>query len=154
VRAVGFGESVNPPIRSGMSTILQRTDDREDRVAYFNRRAEMYGELSLLIDPSGVGGMLLPGTVGKTHVHQGFAIPSDRYGPQYAELRRQLGPCPKIYVEGRLKMLPKSKASKSASGSQKTLIELLGCSPDESDAVCLAVHGLLHQKRRSTAGVA
>lgn len=153
VRAVSFAEPVSPVIKSGMSTIMERTDEREDRVAYFNRRAEMYGEFSILMDPSGVGGTILPNSVSKSHVHHGYALPSDRYGPQYAELRRQLGPLPKTYVEGKLRLIPKSKIGKTGLGTQ-TLMELLGCSPDESDAVALMTYGLLHQKRRSTAGVA
>ena len=60
VRTVGFGEAIVPPIRSGQSTIVQRTDDREERVVYFNRRAQMYGELSELLDPSGMGSCLFP----------------------------------------------------------------------------------------------
>jgi hypothetical protein len=120
VRTVAFGESLVGEPQRRPPSLADKLEEREERYAYKNRRAQMYGALRLLLDP----------TAG-----DGWAIPAE-----YAELRRQLSPIPLTYdPEGRLMLLPKSK---SGGGSQKTLVELLGCSPDESDAVVLAVHAM------------
>jgi hypothetical protein len=93
----------------------------------------MYGDLRNLLDPSRP---------------QGFALPAE-----YAELRRQLAPIPLTYDgEGRLELLPKNRRHGEEPTRRKTLTELIGCSPDEADALVLAVHAMLHQSRRVTAG--
>lgn len=131
-RTVGFGESVTPEPRRGRARLSQRQEVKEDRYVYFNRRAEMYWELRQLMDPFGPGG--------------GFAFP-----PGCEVLVRQLGPIPLTRdPEGRLKLLPKNK--RNPDSKEKTLTELLGCSPDESDAVVLAVHAMLHRETRAKAG--
>lgn len=91
----------------------------------------------------------------KFKVNAGFAVP-DQDEP-YAELRRQLAVMPKLTdEEGRYWMLPKQlktgKVQSSARDRVKTLVEIIGHSPDESDAVVLAVHALLHKGHRSIAG--
>lgn len=85
----------------------------------------------------------------------GFALP-DADEP-YAELRRQLAVMPKLTdEEGRYWMLPKQlKSGKAVSSSKdrvKTLVEIIGHSPDEADSVVLAVHALLHKGHKSHAG--
>src|SRR5438105_1741825 len=72
VRTVAFGESTIPDPRRGIVLFPERLDIKEERYAYVNRRAEMYGELSRILDPS-----INP---------EGFAIPSG--DAPYAELRR------------------------------------------------------------------
>lgn len=131
VRTVAFGESVTPDPKRGMVQMEERIEQREERYVYKNRRAEMYGELSLLLDPAaGVG----------------FALPAE-----YTELRRQLAVMPKLYdEEGRMRMLPKNKRGENS--NEKTLTELLGCSPDEADSLVLAVHGMLHPAVKTRAG--
>lgn len=130
VRSLGFGEAVSLEPKRGLTLLRERLEQREDRYAYVNRRAEMYGELSLLVNPA-VGG---------------FAIPQE-----YSELHRQLGPLPKQYdSEGRLKLPPKNK--RNPDSNEVCLIELLGCSPDEADSLVLAVHALINKKRRIVAG--
>ena len=95
---------------------------QETRYAYKNRRAEMYGELRVLLDPS-------RGT--------GFGLPSE-----YAELHRQLAPLPLLYdPEGRLYLPPKDK--RSSTSTELTIKEILGCSPDEADSLVLAVYGMV-----------
>lgn len=132
VQTVAFGEALVLEPRRSMVMVEEKIETKEDRYAYVNRRAEMYGELSLLMDPS--------------RNETGFAIPAE-----YAELRRQLAPIPKTYDrEGRLKLLPKNKNTPGS--TEKTLIELLGCSPDEADSLVLAVHGLLDKVKRVVAG--
>jgi hypothetical protein len=85
----------------------------------------------------------------------GFALP-DQDEP-YAELRRQLAVMPKLTdEEGRYWMLPKQlKSGKTQSTSKdrvKTLVEIIGHSPDEADSVVLAVHAMLHKGHQSVAG--
>ena len=133
VRTVAFGESLTLDPKRGLTRIETRMDNKEERYAYVNRRAEMCGDLRELLDPS--------------QSERGFALPVE-----YAELRRQLGLMPLLYdPEGRMRMLPKNRRSES--GKEKTLTELLGCSPDESDALVLAVHAMTHQVKRTAAGV-
>jgi hypothetical protein len=137
VRTVAFGESIVAEIRkqhANYKKFAERLEEREDRYVYVNRRAEMYGELSQLLDPA-----VNP---------KGFGIPR-----AYGELRRQLVPIPRLFdPEGRLKMLPKNKRSQDS--TEATLTELLGCSPDEADATVLAVHAMLHEPKLPKAGVA
>lgn len=124
VRTVAFGESVGDDPRFGGVGPEERLETREERYAYFNRRAQMYGELSALLDP--------------TSGRPSFALPRE-----FTEVRRQLAPIPKTFdEEGRLRLLPKHK--KDAKDKRPCLVDLIGCSPDEADAVCLAVHGMLH----------
>lgn len=136
VRTVAFGESLMMEPKRGMRLVEERLDNREERYAYKNRRAEMYGTLSTMIDP--VMGSKV------------FAIPGDEAGPQYADLRRQLSVIPKEYDgEGRLSLPPKNKREGQ---SGKCLIDLIGHSPDEADAVVLAVHAMLSKVKRAVAG--
>lgn len=119
VQAVAFGSAATAPRRRGQATIGTRNLQDETRYVYKNRRAEMYGMLSLRLDP--------------TH-EKGFAIEKDKY----TELRRQLSVIPKRWdAEGRLVMLPKRK--NTTNSTEETLTDLIGCSPDEADATVLAV---------------
>lgn len=122
VGTIAFGESVTPPIKRGITGLADKIDQKEDRYTYKNRRAEMYGMLRNLLDPSN---------------EKGFAIPSS-----YTELRRQMAPIPLTYdPEGRLEILPKAKRDSEKNSSKRTLTEILGCSPDQLDSLVLAVYG-------------
>ena len=71
---------------------------------------------------------------------------------EQVELLRQMRPMPLLYdQEGRMRMLPKHK--KDPDSTEKTLTDLIGCSPDEADALVLAVHGMLYQGTVLKAGV-
>ena len=73
-------------------------------------------------------------------LQDGWAIPAG-----FEELHRQLAAIPLEYDEGgRVVMLPKL--------GEGGLIALLGRSPDEADAVALAVHSLLHPHGEYVAG--
>lgn len=134
VRTVGFGESVMLDIRQGLLLTDERKENREERYAFKNRRAQMYGELSDAMDPG-----LNP---------QGFAIPAE-----YTELRRQMSIIPKTRdKEGTLYVLPKNK--RDPNSKERTLTELLGCSPDELDSLVLAYYAMIHAEPVSHAGVA
>ena len=129
VRTVSFGEPVGDDPRWGGVGAEERLDTKEERYAFLNRRAQMYGELSMLLDP--------------TSGRPPFAIPRE-----FSEVRRQLGPIPKAFDgEGRLRLLPKNK--KDPKDKKPCLVDILGCSPDEADSVVLAVHGMLHSATHS-----
>ena len=144
VRTVAFGEAIQKPLKRGIKKYMpykDRLEIMEDRYVYVNRRAEMFGELSLILDPS-----LNP---------FGFAIPAE-----YEELRKELAPIPRTYDdEGRLKLLPKHKGEDAQNAilgksSRESLVGLVGHSPDNADSLALALHALLHNAPKSTAGVA
>lgn len=137
VRAVGFGESIMLEPRRGLHQLPLRLDVRGDRQAYKNRRAQMYGEFSALLDPDALDSSGNPSP--------GFAIPA-----RYSELRRQLALIPKLTNEEGIIYLP-SKNKRDDKDTRKTLKEILGCSPDESDALVLATHAMLHSKPRALA---
>jgi hypothetical protein len=144
VRTVAFGESLLlDPIR-GMRRVEEKVEHSEERYVYVNRRAEMYGNLRWLIDPAT-----------DRNLGSGFALPSAVYGLIYQELRHQLAPIPLMYdPEGRIILPPKNRRpGEDAKKSNKvTLVELIGHSPDEADAVVLAIHGLLKPEHRRVAG--
>jgi len=124
VKTVSFGEPASEVDRFKKATSRKKSekvDDHETRTIYKNRRAEMYGIIRELIDPS----------------NDGFGIPA-----KYTELRRQLAPIPLMYDgEGKMYLLPKHKSKPDS--KELTLFDLLGCSPDEADSFALAVFGLM-----------
>jgi len=132
VRTIGFGESASDPNRDRKtSTIRAPVKDRinqlEAAYAYKNRRAEMYGMASEL-------------------VQDGFAIPSE-----LVELVRQLKVMPKQFDgEGRLYLPPKNKPAPTYSGV--TISGLLGRSPDEADSFVLAVFAMEKKIRKVVIG--
>lgn len=133
VRTVAFGEAVVPEPRRHTPKLSARLEEREERYVYCNRRAQLYGEFSTLLDP--VSG-------------NGFAIPR---GGVYAELKRQLGAVPKMFDgEVRLRLPPKNR--KDPESEEVTMTQLLGCSPDESDACALACHAMLHRPAKIKLG--
>lgn len=146
VVTVGFGESVSPDLRSGMATLAQRVGDQEDRYVFVNRRAEMYGRLMELLDPSGPGEWCVA-SHSKIGGSRGFGIPAE-----YKAIFDQLRPIPKQYdSEGRMYLPPKKKPS--ADSKVVSLTEMIGHSPDEADALVLACYGLLHTREQPRAGV-
>lgn len=133
VQTVSFGESISQPIKAGGGrvTTREKIEQKEAKYTYFNRRAEMYGALNLLLDP---------------YYERGFALPT-----RYQELHRQLSLIPEMLdAEGRLKLPPKHK--KSPNSTEQTMVDLIGCSPDEADSLVLAVWGLTHEIRNAVAG--
>lgn len=122
VRTVAFGEPVMAELRTGLRTLTERREIKEERTTYKNRRAQMADALAILLSSE-----------------EGFAVPAE-----YTELHRQLAPVPRTYDDrGVLYLLPKHSAGKN----EPTLIGLLGHSPDEYDALLLAVHCMQTQAR-------
>lgn len=154
VSTVGFGEGATPERRRGVTQLSQAKMNDETRYAYKNRRAEMYGLLRELLDPSLIGSKDAMPWVG--HRKNVFALPysianrpREDGGPS---LRGQLAPMPLKYdEEGRMWMLPKSK--KNPDSKEECLKDLLGgFSPDEADSLVLATFGLFRQSFRPNIG--
>ncbi len=154
MRTVAFGEGIAHDPTRALQSIALRLDEREERYAYRNRRSQMYGELSLLLDPSTDGSVSIGEWAdgrkdSKGFIFMGFALPQE-----YTDLRHQLAHIPKLYdPEGRLELPPKNKRPEAPENSKKkTLIEIIGYSPDEADALVLAVHGMMHKSSKPQAG--
>lgn len=138
VRTIAFGEAITTdPRRRGSVPLLQeKINTRESRYSYYNRRAEMYGLLRELLDPSLGAGFGLPG--------------------KYTELRQELGVIPLNYDdEGRLYLPGKGRrlvGRGRQQGGSKTLQGIIGHSPDCADALVIAVWGMMRQARTVTVG--
>jgi hypothetical protein len=139
-RTVSFGESLVLDPKRGLRLIEEKIEHGEERYSYVNRRAQMYGELRLQLDPGSNP--------------EGFAIPEGIMGMLSDEgtiLRNQLEPIPLLYDgEGRMRLLKKDR--KDPDSDEKTLRELIGHSPDEADALVLALHARLHRAKQAVAG--
>lgn len=149
VNSVGFGESLIPERKRGMTPLTVRKEYDEERYIYKNRRAEMYGLLSIAIDP-------ISKDKDAKERSKVFALPKgllEQFSPGKKSLRHQLCKIPRVYDgEGRLMLPPKNKPNPNS--KEKTLVELIGHSPDEADALVLAIYGQRGRKRRpSTVGV-
>lgn len=169
VRSVGFGESMQLEIRAGIRLIPEKEENRQERYVYVNRRAQMYGDLRQMIDPSidylkecrpdlARGKSVVPfefdgPVMGKNGQPLPLQKPVAGWGIPHSEteLIRQLTPMPLLYDKERMRMLPKHK--KDPDSTEKTLTDLIGCSPDEADALVLAVHGMLYVGTVLKAGV-
>lgn len=131
VRTVAFGEAIAPDPKRGMRQLREQMENREEHYTFKNRRAQMYGDLRIYLDP--------------THP-VGFSIPAEEL-----ELNHQLGLIPLQYdAEGRLVLPPKNK--RSLNSQEKSLVEIIGHSPDEADALVLALHARVHTARRVVVG--
>ncbi len=146
IRTVAFGEPVKQEIKRLRTSASydEKVETQEGKYVYFNKRAQLYGELSIMLDPYETGAAL------GLQNYSGFAIPT---GGIYDELRRQLAPIPKTWDrggEGRLKLLPKNNTEDP--DDPRTLVKLIGHSPDEADSVVLAIHARLHKARAVKVG--
>lgn len=151
VNTLAFGETLVLEPKRGMRLFGEKVENREERYTYFNRRAQLYGELSLALDPSNPLAQIYPASI------ECFSIPRNLRGLESDAktcLRDQLKVFPRSYdAEGRLKLPPKNKRGETT--KEKTLVELIGHSPDEADATVLALHAMLHKGALNlmTAGV-
>lgn len=135
VRVVRFGAQPALELRRMQQQLSARKDILEDRYAYLNLRGQMYFELSEKLDPAANP--------------KGFGLPAE-----YTELRRQLAPIPRYMdSEGRQFIPPKhAKSGEKETKDKVTLDKLIGCSPDEADAVVIMLHLMLHKAHRPVAG--
>lgn len=130
VNTVSFGAAATEPKR-GIKLYAQRKEEVEERGAYKNRRAEMYGLAREAINPA-LGGV--------------FAIPA-----KYNELIRQLRLLPMCYdAVGKMYLPPKDKTNPHS--KEQTLRDLIGRSPDEADSFVLAIWGVRKPNIKHVAG--
>lgn len=131
VRTLSFGEKLHQDPKRGTVLINERRELIEKKAIFTNRRAQMFWLLRDLIDPNRIGTR--------------FCIPS-----RFKCFWEQLMPVPLKYDgEGRVMMIPKNKKPGS---NEKCLIDLIGHSPDESDALVLAVYAMVETRVAFTAG--
>ena len=142
VRTVAFGESIVLDPKRGLRQISERREQKEEKYVHLNRRAQMYWDLRTLLDPAATP--------------RGFAIMEGIRGllvDGETELRHQLAPIPLTYdKEGRHYLLPKDNPKDDQ--DDRTLKKLIGHSPDEADALVLAVFAMTQKSLRQTAGAA
>lgn len=122
VREVSFGESPGPEPVYWKRPWDEVQEGQRERYNYFNRRSQMYHLLRQAIDP---------------YVNASpFAIPSE-----YEEVIRQMRPIPLDYdEEGRVYLVPKQWKPGVENKNRQCLKDLIGCSPDELDALVMAVY--------------
>lgn len=124
------------------ATPEEEQDVLEQKRQYKNRRAQLYGQASKLLDPT----PLLQSDCATEVEPVGYGIPNTE---EYKELIRQLSLMPKLYnEEGRL-YLP-SKNKRDSKDTKVTLKEIVGRSPDEADAFVVMVHMMLKPKTTPT----
>lgn len=155
VRTVGFGDSPSLDPRRGLTQLDKRLDIKERKYTYLSKRVEMYGELRLLLDPGSddrdYGNVEAYAEVKEELQHSGnltgFAIPHT-----IPRLRDQLSVMPFSYdKESRMTMPPKNK--RTPESREQCLIDIIGHSPDEADALVLAIHAMqTFNQLRSRAG--
>jgi hypothetical protein len=112
------------PVRTiGFGEAPTKEDD-EQKSPYFNKRAELYGLLREAMDPYT--------TVPK------FSIPA----LECKAIHDQLSPIPLTYdSEGRMVLLPKRR-NLGSNRTGKTLVDIIGHSPDEADACVLSLYAI------------
>lgn len=113
-----------------------KLDTAKEKSIYKNKRVQMYHELSIRMDPTPYDG---------NPVKQ-FAIPAE-----FSELRRQLSVMPKQYNDEGVYVLP-PKTKRDDRDTRQTIHDMLGCSPDEADALVLMVHALELNKGKIVLG--
>ena len=133
-RMIRFGAAATMDRKRGMTSFNQRVETDETRYVYTNRRCEMYGELRLRLDPS----------TNKPPFEHSMVFAIDG---KHTELRRQMAPLPLLYDQGRLWLPPKNKPRGDTGSKTATITEMLGCSPDETDALVLANFGMVERAK-------
>jgi hypothetical protein len=138
VATVAFGSSATPALHNGLKPLGERREEVEVRQVYLNKRAEMYGILRQRLNPSNEQPLLgIPKEILNKETGPG-GRPS---------LRNQLKPIPLEYdSEGRLKL--RSKNKKSPTSQEQTLIDMIGCSPDEADSLAMATYWLVMRRMK------
>ena len=141
VRAVYFGASALPDPEPGVVTLDERIERKEQRSAYKNKRAEMYYLLRKYLNPAEGRDFALPAEI--------LNRPRSDGGPS---LREQMQAIPLDYSEeGQMYVIPKNR--RDAKDTRECLTDIIGCSPDELDALVLAVYGLEAEERWAMVGV-
>jgi hypothetical protein len=144
VKTVGFGSSIEREPQRGMVQPEVRAEDKEQRYAYKDRRAQLYHALRLLLDPYEGLAVERPPLPGEEPLavsrRQTFALPE-----RFRELFDELAPIPFTEdVEGVVYLIPKDKPNPNYKGP--TLKGLIGHSPDLADALVLAVFAMQQEE--------
>lgn len=136
VQTARFGAAATKELTAGFQPVKVRKEAQEVQYAYVSLRVEMYHSLAQRIDPA-LGNV--------------WGLPRELLDRPRADgkatLRTQMRKIPKIYDDrGRMVLPPKSnrdgKPSEQTKDRRETLIDMVGCSPDELEAVVLASYGL------------
>lgn len=136
VKTIAFGSSPTDPeaaYQRGVGGIYNTEEENrqwvESRQTYFNKRAEMYGLCRNILNPS-----IQPVPYGMPR-----ELMEQRRPDGGLSMREMLSLFPLRYDgEGKLYLPPKRKKSKNT----ESLVDLIGCSPDEPDSWVLANYGL------------
>lgn len=131
VNGLFFGEAATEPrvIQRQWKSRQEKLGITETRLAFKNRRAELYHKASMRCNPA----------------YGGYAMPPEVVGSQYKELYRQLRVMPKLIDgEGKFYLPPKNPRPNS---KETSIRDMLGCSPDEADAFVLMHWGLEKNER-------
>jgi hypothetical protein len=147
VRIVAFGAAPVEQVHTRrMRSSIERREDYETKVVYKNRRAQMYGELRDALNPS----LVLEGD--SIYSLPGFLMDKPR-GDGGPGLRAQLAPMPLLYNgEGQLYLPPKKRKPGLKTTNELCLEDILGCSPDEADALVLMHFGQISESHSFVVG--
>jgi len=181
VRTVAFGEPIATDPKRSKSTLSERLGIREQRYSFKNRRAQLYGTIRELIDPSRLeaAAALTAYETMKEKRYSEDGVELDRVsmayrateiaentvsptlggtqlhgfgiGREYGELHRQMSPIP-LKIDAEGRTYMIPKDKPNPNYKGQTLKSLLGRSPDELDSLALAIHAML--ERPSNAGYA
>lgn len=156
IRTIAFGQSIKDQPNRGLSNYKpykQKVDTEELKYAYTTFRAMLYGTFSELLDPSGKPTIdeiakLDPMAITPS---LGFSLP-----PNYHLLFQEMKSVPKIRDDnGRLWIPPKGNKDLPEwvpAKAKKTLIQLVGHSPDKLDSVVVAIYVMRNSEIKQKAG--
>lgn len=155
IRTIAFGQSIqeDPKRGSGQTPYGKKIENVELKYAFTTFRAMLYGTFAELLDPSGKPTVeeLKQYEILRVTPQMGFSIP-----PTYHTLFQEMRAIPKIRDDnGRLWIPPKGNKDLPdwvPQKSRKTLIQLVGHSPDELDSVVVAVYVMNNSNVKRKAG--
>lgn len=156
VQTIGFGDRPTNAIKRGITMFKEKVETQEKRSVYLNMRAEMYGELRILLDPESderdYESDMAWDEVALEKEYTRGQLRGFTINPAYTKLREQLAPIPLLRdSEGKMKLPPKHK--KDENSKERTLVDIIGYSPDEADSLVLAVRAMQRANSvRTTAG--
>lgn len=159
VRGLRFG-AIKKELKRGMTQFTERREVEEDTASYVNRRSEMAYSLRVLLerpteisDPTVIEAMQRMGN--KKIEKDPYALPVECCGAYNSgpdTLCGQLRAVPLRWDDqGRFKLIPKSPPQGQPE-HQDNFKSRIGRSPDQFDAFCLMVYGMLNPPPQSRAG--
>ncbi len=158
VQTVGFGEGVRLEKKRGMHTFRNRINADEERTVYRSRRVQMYWMLREAMSLPNNSSYNVPEekesweeltSDEKSAVlkgYNGFAIPNHK------DLQAQLKVFPVQQDSEGTYILPPKNHPPTSKSKEATLVSMIGHSPDEADALVMALYILKKKSIRSRAG--